>query len=54
MLINDKYALFNIKLVLRLKGEKDARSWYPMLAFNLFYFSNDDFDLLKCFTALNV
>lgn len=43
MLINDKYALFKTKLVLQAKGRKDMSLWYPRLAFNLCYFSNDGF-----------
>lgn len=37
-----------------MKGQEGHNLWYPVLAFNLCYASNDGFDLLKCFMALNI
>lgn len=53
MLINDKHALFHIKLVLRLKGRKDPNLWCPKLAFNLIISQNDGLDLLEMFYNLD-
>lgn len=55
MLINDKYALFNLKKTgTKIKGQEGCKLVVSQLAFNLSYFSNDGFDLLKCFISLNV